>query len=279
MKVAYFPSYIALNGKDTMECFLESLRLFGFEPVENTMEADAAVVWSVLWNGRLKKNREIFHYYRNQNKPVFVLEVGTLHRGVTWKVALNDITRNGIYANDTLLDSQRPEKLKLNLDTCIPFRRNEILIACQHYRSHQWEGNPSTEDWIDNTIKLIRKHTDRPIIVRPHPRSLFPLKNKPYSVQLPRRTLNSKDFDMEYNYHCVVNYNSGPSVMSVIKGTPVICDNSSLAWPVSSNIENIENLILPDRRDWFLKICHTEWTNEEIRAGVPLKRLINYTKT
>ena len=39
------------------------------------------------------------------------------------------------------------------------------------------------------------------------------------------------------------------------------------------DIENIENILLPDREVWFLKLCHTEWLVDEIAKGIPLKRL------
>jgi hypothetical protein len=94
-------------------------------------------------------------------------------------------------------------------------------------------------------------------------------------VERPKRIPNTyDDFDIFYNYHCVINYNSGPAVHAAINGVPIICDSSSLASPVSSSLDQIENLQLPDREEWFLKLCHTEWTVEEIKQGLPLQRLI-----
>ena len=80
-------------------------------------------------------------------------------------------------------------------------------------------------------------------------------------------------FDFDYNYHCVINYNSGPTVQAAINGVPVICDQSGLAYPVSDRLENIENIQLPNREEWFLKLCHTEWTVDEISQGIPLSRI------
>jgi hypothetical protein len=56
----------------------------------------------------------------------------------------------------------------------------------------------------------------------------------------------------------------------------MICDQSSLAFPMSEKWENLENPQLPDREEWFLKLCHTEWTVDEIIQGIPLKRLENH---
>ena len=43
--------------------------------------------------------------------------------------------------------------------------------------------------------------------------------------------------------------------------------------------EDIEKITLPDREEWFNRLCHTEWTVDEIRQGIPLKRLEKYPRT
>ena len=130
------------------------------------------------------------------------------------------------------------------------------------------------DKWIENKISEIRQYTDREIVVRPHPRSPVTFKVTNFKLEKPKHIAGSyDDFDIDYNYHCVINHNSGPAVQAAIAGVPIICDSSSLAYPVSGKIENIENISLPDREEWFLKLCHTEWTVDEIAKGIPLKRL------
>jgi hypothetical protein len=72
----------------------------------------------------------------------------------------------------------------------------------------------------------------------------------------------------------VVNHNSGPAIQAAINGVPIICDSTSLAAPISGKISNIENIDLPDRQEWFVKLCHTEWTTNEIKEGLPFVRLM-----
>jgi hypothetical protein len=94
-------------------------------------------------------------------------------------------------------------------------------------------------------------------------------------IELPKKVPNTyDDFDIDYNFHCVINHNSGPAVQAAIFGTPVICDSTSLAYPVGDSLKNIEKISLPDREEWFLKLCHTEWTRDEIAAGIPLRRIL-----
>jgi len=153
------------------------------------------------------------------------------------------------------------------------------LIAGQHEYSVQGPGQQSIKQWAETTIQELKKYTDRPIKFRPHPRARYGTNYKVTGceVENPRLIPNTYDsYNFNYNYHCVINFNSGPAVQAAINGCPVICDASSLACSVSDKIENIENIKLPDREDWFLKLCHTEWTVDEIRQGIPLLRLMPY---
>jgi hypothetical protein len=153
-------------------------------------------------------------------------------------------------------------------------RQDNILIAGQNKASQQWIDQPAMTKWVEESVANIRKYSDRNIVFRPHPRSVITVNIPGVIVELPKQIPNSyDDFDINYNYHCVVNHNSGPAVQAAIAGVPIICDSSSLAYPVSDKFENIENIALPDRQEWFLKLCHTEWTVEEIAQGIPLQRL------
>jgi hypothetical protein len=48
---------------------------------------------------------------------------------------------------------------------------------------------------------------------------------------------------------------------------------TSLAHPVSINIDQIETVTVPDRVNWLIEICHTEYTLEEIKRGKWLPRI------
>ena len=87
--IAYYPEQCALNSKPIMEAFLNSCRAAGITPVENGHDCDAVVIWSILWNGRMSKNKRTYEHYSSLGKPVLVIDVGALEREVTWKIAVN----------------------------------------------------------------------------------------------------------------------------------------------------------------------------------------------
>lgn len=274
MKFRLYTENGSLNSKPVFESMAEGLKKIGHSIVNSN--EDISVIWSVLWNGRMAANKYVYEKSVREKRPILIMEVGNLVRNRTWRVSLNHVNSLGFFGNDNDLDINRPNKLGLLLDPVRPSRKSHILIACQHQKSLQWQGNPPTETWVSNTVDSLRKFTDKPIIVRPHPRARFDTsKLKSIKVEYPIKIANSyDDFNIDYNCHIVVNYNSGPSIQSLIKGVPTICDQTSLAYPLSTKIENVEIADVPDRSEWFVKLCHTEWTVDEIKSGIPLKRVL-----
>ncbi len=278
MRVAYFPNQCAQNSKSVMSAVLSSLKNHGHKTVENNWDADMAIIWSVLWSGRMAANQAVWRHYRDQNKPVIVIDIGALYRGETWKIALNSVTATGYYGHTKNLDWDRPRKLGISL--AINLSRNpRIVIAAQHARSLQVADLSSMEGWIVQQVELLRQVTDRPIVVRPHPRSLLDsagLARLPQDVAIeqPVKIANTYDsYNLAFDCHAMVNYNSGPGIQAALAGTRPIVDQSSLAYPVSVGIADVEQPYTLDRDQWLVEICHTEYTVKEIEQGSWLKRL------
>ena len=268
----------ALNSPAIFNVFEQGLKKLGHQVVEK--DEDVAVIWSVLWHGRMLSNRNIYHSRLKENKPTIIIEVGNLKRNITWRVCLNHINGLGIFANRENLDNDRPQFLGIGLKPENKNRKKEILIATQHNKSLQWENMPSMSTWTYNLIEEIQRKIDMPIHIRSHPRSPMPgIEHEFKNVyrQTPNKIRGTyDDFDIDYNYHCVINHNSGPTIHAAINGTPVICDKSSLAHPVSCTLDDIQTPYLPAREQWLIELCHTEWLPEEIAQGIPIKRLESY---
>jgi len=277
MKISYYPEQTALQSEPIWQAFLESCKRVGIIPVQNSLETDCALIWSVLWRGRMQKNRQIYEHYRSLNKAVFIVEVVSLIRGKTWKVCINNITNQGIYANTDNFLPNRHKKLCIDLKPKLTDSDRPILIAGQHTQSLQWNNNLDMESWIYQKIKEIRQYSDRKIYIRPHPRERISNIRAPnVLMNIPIKIPNSYDeYDLNFDYKIVINFNSGVLIKAAIHGCSVHSDKSSLVSDIGTNLYDIENSYLPDRHSWFEQIVHTEWTIEEIREGIPLKRLLN----
>lgn len=275
MKIAYFPAAVARNGHSVLDAVLDSARVGGMTLCENSWDADVAVIWSVLWNGRMAPNQAVYEHYRKQNKPVIVLDVGALRREATWKLAVNHITAQGYYGHLINLDEDRPRKLGITLEGAIGTDPG-ILIACQHRASLAVAGLETIESWVSQQVQQIQLHCDRKIVVRPHPRSALDISKLPsdITIQSPKRVPDTYDaFNLEFRYHAVVNYNSGPGIQAAIAGTRPIVDSTSLAHPVSIAYADIEQPYYTDRHQWLTEICHTEYTLDELRRGTWIRRI------
>ena len=255
-----------------MSAVLDCLQARGIQTQENSWTADAAVIWSVLWSGRMAANHEVYRHYRAQNKPVIIIEVGALYRGNTWKISVNNVTNEGYYGHQFNLDWDRPRKLKISLATSTG-SRPQVVIALQHVKSLQTAAIANMTQWVHDTVNLVKQYTDREIVIRPHPRCIIPLPPG-VVVQQPRKLSNTYDsYDMHFDCHAVVNYNSGPGIQAAIAGVRPVVDSTSLAHSVSVPWTEIEKPYTVNREQWLVEICHTEYTVSEIQRGIWLNRI------
>lgn len=238
---------------------------------------DIDVIWSVLFAGRMSKNKQVWDRAQQQNRKVLVLEVGGIKRGHTWKVGLNGINRDANFGPSGQ-DETRAQLLGLDLHS---WRKSgdHILICGQHDKSLQWKDMPTAANWTINIIETIKRYTNRQILVRPHPRCQLELIEKRYKNvrrQQPKMIKNTyDDFDLGFNnLHALINWSSNPAPQAVINGVPVFTGPSSLAWDVANkDLSTIDNPLMPDRQQWLNDYAWTEFTLNEISSGIPLKRI------
>ncbi len=281
MKFNLWTQHGALNSRPIFDAFRSGALALGHDCADNTYDDSGVdVIWSVLWHGRMGPNKEIWDRAKKQNKPIIVLEVGGIQRGITWKVGLNGINSAAFpFAKNN--NSVRADRLNLTLS---PWRTkgDYILICGQHDKSLQWNGMPPTSNWIINTIDELQKHSDRKIIVRPHPRCPLPDIEKEFRNvirQVPQHLTGTYDsFDISFdNAWATVSWSSNPGIQSIMTGVPAIVGPESIAYPVAEHqLSNIENLSMPDRQQWLNDYAWTEFTVEEIAQGLPLKRLTDF---
>ena len=280
MRFSLFDKFGALNSPPVFSAFARGLDRHGIGQSCHDLSADVAVIWSVVWAGRMRKNNAVWHHFRDSAKPVVVLEVGMLQRGATWKIGINGTGLSSKFCGQ--IDSDRPAKLMIKPK---PWRHtgDTILVCTQREDSQQWAGQMPMRSWLLDVVSNVRKVSDRPITIRTHPRQpCYHIDG--VNLQRPLRVPNTYD---AYNFDqalertwCVVNWNSGPGCQSIINGVPAFTGPDSLAAPVSlQDLSLIESPVTPDRDQWLAELAHTEWTLHEIESGLMIDQLLTRIKS
>ena len=281
MKFSLFTDNGALNSKPVFEAFAQGCAQQGHDVVYNSMNADVAVIWSILWHGRMSANKKVWEEFKSKGKPIIVLEVGALHRNVMWKIGVNGINADAVFG-PTENDSSRADQLGLKLTPWTDNQDGHILICTQHDKSEQWNKMPSISNWVLEVIEHIRSQTDKRIVVRPHPRcKLSGIQHEFENVilQKPQHIPNTyDDFDLDLtNTYAVVNWSSNPAIQAVMAGVPVYVSKHSLSYGVGNPIySDYNNPLKPDRQQWLNDLAYTEWSVPEISQGIQLKRLTSF---
>lgn len=229
----------------------------------------------------LKLRSDVIDHQRNNKKYLLAIDsnlYGFLQPedfNKYLRYSIGDVFPNRGYYFDNNVDSSRWQKVK----QCYGFQErdwntqgNNILITLQ--RNGGWSmGNVTIQSWLDKIIPEIRQHTDRPIVIRPHPgnTTIVPTLNWPskLNVRLSTEPDIKKELDQTW---ATVTFNSSPGVASLIWGVPVwVTDPNptrSQCWPwASKDLSQLENPPRPARQTFYDKIAQCHFNAEELDSG------------
>lgn len=190
------------------------------------------------------------------------------------RFSLNDVfPTSGIYFTKNI-DASRWSQIQRDLNINVKEWRtsgNYILICLQ--RNGGWSmGGLDVMKWLDQTIKNIELHSDRPIVVRAHPGDKKA--NQYLKINHPRVSISTSASivqDLEHAWACVT-FNSSPGVASAIEGVPVFVTDpqpeKSQAYDVCNiNLSSIEKPKMPDRQSWLEKISMSHFNFNDLKTG------------
>jgi hypothetical protein len=164
------------------------------------------------------------------------------------------------------------QRLALRLE---PWRATgtHILICLQRDGGWSMKG-VDMRDWVRATVKTLRQHTSRPILIRPHPKCPIDLTDttckRDIYVSAPGSTLQD---DIQGAWASVF-FNSSSCVASILAGVPVFAqDPDCVAWQVANHdLSAIENPKMPERQPWLNDLATAHWTDAESQQGLILQR-------
>lgn len=193
----------------------------------------------------------------------------------------------GIYC-DTNIDPKRWQQISADTGIELEPMKNKgkhILICAQ--RNQGWSmGSVRLESWLINTCQSIRKYTDRPIVIRLHPKDNETNRNANSIQQMLRNikdvrlSTNRDSFDADLKKcWAVVNHNSSSIVGPLIKGySAFITDPTTSQCAEVSHVgfENIESPQEFDRQRWLERISMFHWKFSELEDGTCWRHMRQY---
>lgn len=138
--------------------------------------------------------------------------------------------------------------------------------------------------WLGVKIKRIRLHSQRHILVRPHP-GAYKLQDFAKFRSLPNVTVvdpaKSSLLDNLQNAHAAVFFNSSASVAAAMANVPIFADDEScVSWAVAN--KDISKIELPqtfDRSQWINDLAAAHWSDADGRAGLIWQKFLPYLVT
>jgi hypothetical protein len=196
------------------------------------------------------------------------------------RYSLNGVFYNtNNYANansDNSKWQQIQQRFNLSLS---PWRTHgtHVLVCLQRDGGWSMKGTDMT-DWTRHTVQRLRSITNRPILIRPHPKHKINL-SELISMPGVSESVNGTTLQQDLaNAWASVFCNSSSSVAAALAGIPVFADDDDcVAWAVANkDLAQIESPVMPDRTQWLNDLSSAHWTDEESRCGAIYQRFVEY---
>jgi hypothetical protein len=278
--------YGFLTGKQTgdnlVRSFLSCLPNHIFQSKRGLMQKDIPFIENLLNNqiapfcfsGFLRGTKEIYQLAKKHNVDFYFLDhpyffhskyttlwdklgVKKLEKRKKWcRIVKNEFNCNTITNSD---DTKYKELIKFsnNHDELIMNdwrKKGDHVLVLPPSKPFYDMIDKDAQKLLDDTITLLKQHTDREIIVR---------------YKKPNGIINSKPIEKDLeNCHAVVSFSTSAAVKAIIKGIPVFCNENSPTLPVSeTDITKIEYPINPNRDKWLYNLVNHQFDIDELKSG------------
>lgn len=228
----------------------------------------------IVFAGIIRGEGNIFKWCRENNKRFLYLDHAYINRGYDFDVKYPE--KEWMRITDSAFCWDRWEDR--------PSDRWNKFFEETHGPLKPWLGNkeaqnvlilppslatqylfPDSTEWLNKTIRLIKRNTDRPFVVREKP--LQPLLNTNNDViDIVKHDNKPLDEDLD-NAYCLITYNSAVAVQSIIRGIPTISYRTGCANHMSFNITEIDNPPEPPRQAWLNQLVYHQFTTAEMIDG------------
>ena len=306
--VSYLASVPAKNTNkqktDLLEYFIEGVNKSGDNGILHKgfdqLSCDIGVIQGWVYENKspphLKLRNNVINTQLQQNKFICTADANLfLYADLKNTKGYLRYSFNGVFPNtgiycDNNIDINRWIKISKDYNiTPLPIKNNgnHILIMLQRQDGWSMQGQEVVQ-WTLDQIKEIHRHTDRSIIIRPHPGDKK-AKDYLYHNRCPLNNLKNVKISRQgtplahdlTNAWAVVNHNSSAIVGPIIQGHHAFITDpisSQCAEVSNTNYNLIESPKEFDRERWLQRISMFHWNFDELRSGECWQHMRNYVQ-
>ena len=180
----------------------------------------------------------------------------------------------------TFIDNRPDDRFKQTFKNEIhPYHKNGkyiLVIPPSHSVALMFDG----QEWLKNTLKILKENTDREIVIREkpyNPKSFLDSEGK----MMPGVSANEQpDRPFEWDQvHAVVTFNSSITIKALTNGVPCFANFDNPCMPVcEQDFTKIETPKYEDPRPVFYSLAYGQFTQEEFRNGYAMEILDGTSK-
>lgn len=226
----------------------------------------------IVFAGMIRGEGLIYNYCKEKKKNFLYIDHAYLNRGYNAKSPENEwlrITYNSFTWNKFRSEpSTRWDTYFANSFKLAPWRSNEgkhiLVLPPSEATKYLF---PESADWNEKMVDFVKERIDAPIKIRQKPDQ--PRIDKTTNQVVGRlnikhsTTIDQDLLDAKY----VIAFNSAVPVQATLMGIPCICSSESAAYPISIDLNKLEDPPEPNRQEWLNQlVCH-QYTSAEINSG------------
>lgn len=254
--------FLSKDGKDeyiNMFAIGSGGRVINTDDFEYNDSEDPIVLRGILKHKIMKKcwlyNRDFYFmdtgYMGNQRSAINPMGWKYYHR----------IVKNDLQHDNEIVPrpDDRFKKLAIPL---YPWKKGgrKIVIAKPDEKPMKFYGL-ELDDWLNETVEIIKKYTDRPIVIRERVKS-----------RVERMHNNSLKEVLDDDTHCLVTFNSNAATEAVMYGYPAFTlSPTHAAKPVTSqDLSQIEKPYYPEKDKvyaWASHLAYGQFHVNELKDG------------
>jgi hypothetical protein len=193
---------------------------------------------------------------REANRTFYYIDTGYFGNGK--KKTYHRITRNDVQYFGNIIE--RPaDRFAATGVQLKKFRPGTNILLAPPSQKLLNLYNIVLEDWLEQTQLEIKKHTDRPIVVRTK------------QSRTARLVDDTMEMALDRDVHCLVTFSSIAATEALLLGKPAITLGPNAASPLCRHyIADIENLYIPTLDEveaWARHLAYCQFTEPEMRNG------------